>query len=104
MKKIILLIVLGIIAAPFVLWLLVNIGASIWFRGKMVWSEWTIPDSLYVVEGDRFVVVEPFEAGGLTYYRGSFSGSFETEVPAGTKLSIDYAEIGKHIQRIDPEE
>ncbi len=86
MKKTILAIILGILIAPFALWILMTIGLNVWFQGKMVWNQWTIPDSLYVQEGDRFVVDESFEIGGLTHYRMPYTGSFKAEVPAGTVL------------------
>ncbi len=81
MKKTILALILGILIAPFALWILMTIGLNVWFHGSMVWNQWTIPDSLYVEEGDRFVVVESFELG--EFYREPYTGG-KTEVSAGT--------------------
>ena len=84
--KLLLKIFVGILLAPFVLWILANIGLNIWFQGMRMWNYWTVPESLYVQEGDRFVVVEAFEIGGLTHYNAPFTGGFDAEVPAGTVL------------------
>ena len=84
--KLLLKIFVGILLAPFVLWIFANIGLNIWFQGMRMWNYWTVPESLYVEEGDRFVVVEAFEIGGLTHYNAPFTGGFDAQVPAGTVL------------------